>query len=59
VELWSMLKNPKTHTYICGLRGMEPGIEEAIGAEAAKEGVVWKDYVREMKKAERWHVETY
>jgi ferredoxin--NADP+ reductase len=59
VELWSMLKNPKTHTYICGLRGMEPGIEEAIGAEAAKEGIVWKDYVREMKKAERWHVETY
>jgi ferredoxin--NADP+ reductase len=41
------------------LRGMEPGIEDAIGAEAAKEGVVWKDYVREMKKAERWHVETY
>jgi ferredoxin--NADP+ reductase len=58
-ELWSMLKNPKTHTYICGLRGMEPGIEEAIGAEAAKEGVEWKDYVREMKKGERWHVETY
>jgi ferredoxin--NADP+ reductase len=54
-----MLKNPKTHTYICGLRGMEPGIEEALGAEAAKEGIEWKDYVREMKKAERWHVETY
>jgi ferredoxin--NADP+ reductase len=38
---------------------MEPGIEEALGAEAAKEGIEWKDYVREMKKAERWHVETY
>ncbi|MEB3293149.1 MAG: phycobilisome linker polypeptide [Synechococcales bacterium] len=59
VELWSMLKNPKTHTYICGLRGMEPGIEEALGAEAAKEGIVWKEYVRQMKKEERWHVETY
>lgn len=58
-EMWAMLKNPKTHTYICGLRGMEPGIEEALGAEAAKEGIEWKDYVREMKKAERWHVETY
>jgi ferredoxin--NADP+ reductase len=58
-ELWSMLKNPKTHTYICGLRGMEPGIEEALGAEAAKEGIEWKDYVREMKKGGRWHVETY
>lgn len=58
-ELWNMLKNPKTHTYICGLRGMEPGIEEALGAEAAKEGITWKDYQRQMKKEERWHVETY
>ena len=59
VELWEMIKNPKTHTYICGLRGMEPGIEEALGAEATKEGIVWKDYVRSMKKEGRWHVETY
>lgn len=59
VELWNLMKNPKTHTYICGLRGMEPGIEEALGAEAAKEGIVWKEYVRQMKKEERWHVETY
>ena len=46
VELWNMIKNPKTHTYICGLRGMEPGIEEALGAEATKEGIVWKAQVR-------------
>ena len=59
VELWNMIKDPKTHTYICGLRGMEPGIEEALGTEASKEGIVWKDYVRSMKKEGRWHVETY
>jgi ferredoxin--NADP+ reductase len=59
VEMWNMLKDEKTHTYICGLRGMEPGIEEALGAEAAKEGIEWKEYVRKMKKSERWHVETY
>jgi ferredoxin--NADP+ reductase len=59
VEMWQMMKNPKTHTYICGLRGMEPGIEAALGAEAEKEGIVWKEYVRAMKKEERWHVETY
>jgi ferredoxin--NADP+ reductase len=58
-EMWNMMKNPKTHTYICGLRGMEPGIEAALGAEAEKEGIVWKEYVRAMKKEERWHVETY
>ncbi len=59
-ELWEMIKDKKTHTYICGLKGMEDGIDEALSAEAAKEGVDWKDYQREIKKKEhRWHVETY
>jgi ferredoxin--NADP+ reductase len=58
-ELWQLIKEEKTHTYICGLRGMEGGIDEALTAAAAKEGVVWKDYQKELKKAHRWHVETY
>ncbi|WP_353930400.1 ferredoxin-NADP reductase [Okeanomitos corallinicola TIOX110] len=58
-ELWQLIKNEKTHTYICGLRGMEGGIDEALSAAAAKEGVTWSDYQKGMKKAGRWHVETY
>ncbi|MEM9449392.1 MAG: ferredoxin-NADP reductase [Cyanobacteria bacterium P01_E01_bin.6] len=58
-ELWNLIKDEKTHTYICGLKGMEDGIDEALAAEAAKEGIDWKDYQRAMKKAHRWHVETY
>lgn len=58
-ELWQLIKNEKTHTYICGLRGMEGGIDEALSAAAAKEGVNWSDYQKELKKAHRWHVETY
>lgn len=58
-ELWEMIKNEKTHTYICGLRGMEDGIDAALTAAAAKEGVKWSDYQKEIKKAGRWHVETY
>ena len=58
-ELWSMIKDEKTHTYICGLKGMEDGIDEALSAAAAKEGVDWKEFQRGMKKAHRWHVETY
>jgi ferredoxin--NADP+ reductase len=57
--LWQLIKNEKTHTYICGLRGMEGGIDEALSAAAAKEGVTWSDYQKELKKAGRWHVETY
>jgi ferredoxin--NADP+ reductase len=58
-ELWQLIKNEKTHTYICGLRGMEDGIDAALTAAAAKEGVTWSDYQKELKKAGRWHVETY
>ena len=58
-ELWSMMQKDNTHTYICGLKGMEGGIDEALSAVAAKDGVNWSDYQRQMKKAGRWHVETY
>ncbi|MBN3951201.1 MAG: ferredoxin-NADP reductase [Nostoc sp. NMS7] len=58
-ELWQLIKNEKTHTYICGLRGMEEGIDAALTTAAAKEGVTWSDYQKQLKKAGRWHVETY
>jgi len=59
VELWQMMQDEKTHTYICGLKGMEDGIDAALSAEASKVGVEWKEFQRAMKKAGRWHVETY
>ena len=58
-ELWEMMQNPKTHTYICGLKGMEGGIDEALSAAAAKHDVNWDEYRKAMKKEHRWHVETY
>jgi ferredoxin--NADP+ reductase len=56
-ELWNLVKQEKTHTYICGLKGMEDGIDAAMTVAAEKEGVNWKEYQRSIK--ERWHVETY
>ena len=58
-ELWELIQNPKTHTYICGLKGMEDGIDEALSAAAAKHDVNWDEYRKAMKKEDRWHVETY
>ncbi len=58
-ELWKLIQNEKTHTYMCGLRGMEGGIDEALSVAAAKDGVTWSEYQRDLKKAGRWHVETY
>ncbi len=58
-ELWELMQKDNTHTYICGLKGMEGGIDEALSAAAAKHGVDWSEYQKGMKKAHRWHVETY
>ena len=58
-EIFSMIEDPKTHVYMCGLRGMEPGIDEAMTAAAASKGLDWAELRPQLKKADRWHVETY
>jgi len=58
-ELWQLIQKPNTHIYLCGLKGMEDGIDEGMSAAAGKFGVDWKDYQKQLKKAHRWHVETY
>lgn len=58
-ELWKLIQQENTHTYICGLKGMEDGIDQALTEAASKDGVAWNEYQRTLKKAGRWHVETY
>ncbi len=58
-ELWSLIQKENTHTYICGLKGMEDGIDAALTDASLKQDVKWSEYQRAMKKAGRWHVETY
>ncbi|BBL86514.1 ferredoxin--NADP reductase (chromatophore) [Paulinella micropora] len=58
-EIFRMIEDPKTHVYMCGLRGMEPGIDKAMTEAAATKGLDWSELRPQLKKAERWHVETY
>ena len=58
-RLWQLIQNPKTHTYICGLKGMEGGINEGMSAAASKFDVDWNDYQKQLKKEKRWHLEVY
>ena len=58
-ELFEMIQKPKTHVYMCGLKGMEPPISETFTAEAEKRGMSWADLRKQMKKEHRWHVEVY
>lgn len=58
-ELWNLVQKSNTHTYICGLKGMEGGIDEGMSGAAGKFDVNWADYQKQLKKEHRWHVETY
>jgi ferredoxin--NADP+ reductase len=58
-QLWSLIQQEKTHVYICGLKGMETGIDAALTMAASKSDVKWADYRTQMKRSGRWHVETY
>ncbi len=58
-EIFALIENPKTHIYLCGLKGMEPGIDEAMTNAAAAKGLNWSELRPKLKKAGRWHVETY
>ncbi|KAI4974281.1 ferredoxin--NADP reductase, leaf isozyme 1, chloroplastic-like [Hordeum vulgare subsp. vulgare] len=58
-ELWELLKKDNTYVYMCGLKGMEKGIDEIMVPLAAKEGIDWIDYRKQLKKSEQWNVEVY
>ncbi|PZD73840.1 Ferredoxin--NADP reductase [Acaryochloris thomasi RCC1774] len=57
--LWDLIQRENTHTYICGLKGMEGGIDDGMSVAAQKHNVDWIEYRKALKKSGRWHVETY
>lgn len=54
-----MLSEPTTYIYICGLKDMEAGVEEALETLAQKGGHSWPQLRDDMRAAGRYHVETY
>lgn len=58
-ELYELLKKDNTYVYMCGLKGMESGIDDFLGDRYAVDGLDWKQTKRELKKAKRYEVEVY
>lgn len=54
-----MLGDSKTHVYICGLRGMEEGVERSFANIAESLGIPWEATRDVMREDGRYHVETY
>jgi benzoyl-CoA 2,3-epoxidase subunit A len=54
-----MLTDPNTHIYVCGLRQMEAGVEQAFIDIATEAGLNWASTRDAMRESGRYHVETY
>ncbi|SDC77399.1 benzoyl-CoA 2,3-epoxidase subunit BoxA [Ruegeria marina] len=58
-RIGQLLQNPATHIYVCGLKAMEQGVEEALKDIARAQGLVWTDLRDRMRDEGRYHLETY
>lgn len=54
-----MMGDAHTHIYICGLRGMEDGVNDAFRDIGAAAGLDWAALRDQMREDGRYHVETY
>jgi len=53
------LDDPDTYIYLCGLKGMETGVQESLASICRSHGKDWPSLAREMRQQGRLHMETY
>ena len=58
-EMARLLKDAATHVYICGLKGMEAGVDEAFADVCRGASLDWAKLKSSMRDGGRYHVETY
>ena len=54
-----LLKDENSYLYLCGLKGMEKGVDEAFADICGRNGLDWKAVQAELLQQGRYHVETY
>jgi len=54
-----LLRDEETYVYICGLKGMESGVDEAFRDVCAGDGLDWQLLLEQMRASGRYHIETY
>jgi benzoyl-CoA 2,3-dioxygenase component A len=58
-DVASLMRDENTYVYVCGLKGMEAGVLDALRDICAAEGVDWTPLHAHMKQTGRIHFETY
>ncbi|CAD6558742.1 Benzoyl-CoA oxygenase component A [Paraburkholderia hiiakae] len=59
VDVAQLLKDGNTHVYVCGLKGMEDGVLQALQEIAETHGMGWEALWDRLKREGRLHLETY
>jgi benzoyl-CoA 2,3-dioxygenase component A len=58
-QIAALLGHASTHVYICGLKGMESGVDEAFADVCSSASLNWATLKADMRDNGRYHVETY
>jgi benzoyl-CoA 2,3-dioxygenase component A len=58
-DIAALLGRASSHVYVCGLRGMEAGVEASFAAICEGHGLDWQGVRDRMREEGRYHVETY
>jgi benzoyl-CoA 2,3-dioxygenase component A len=58
-DIAELLASERTHVFICGLKGMEAGVEEALADICRKHGLDWSAMKPHLRGEGSYHVETY
>jgi benzoyl-CoA 2,3-dioxygenase component A len=58
-EVAALLSDPETYVYICGLKGMEAGVDAAFADACRAQGIDWQALLPQLRHSGRYHVETY
>ncbi len=58
-DIARLLKDENSYIYICGLKAMEAGVNEAFADVCRSHGMDWDGVLPQIKAASRYHVETY
>jgi benzoyl-CoA 2,3-dioxygenase component A len=54
-----LLSDEQTYVYVCGLKGMEAGVDEALRSVCLGHALDWSTLLPALRAAGRYHVETY
>jgi benzoyl-CoA 2,3-dioxygenase component A len=58
-DVWRQLNDENCYIYLCGLKGMEKGVDEAFRDVCRLHGGDWDRLLPQLREKGRYHVETY